>query len=102
MVVKNRRKDMLEGASNVVKELQQAPDGEDDFPMAGKGGLERLVRVFGLVMAAVYWWRKKKGAVEPPLSSSTQMERGNAGSDIPRLSAGGRRSCTCWNKLKKE
>jgi hypothetical protein len=64
------RKDMLQGVCNVVKELQQSPEGEDNFPVAGKGGLERLVRVFGLVMAAVYQWRKKKGAVEPVIINS--------------------------------
>jgi hypothetical protein len=47
------RKDMLEGACNVVKELQPPQMGEDDFPVAKKGGLERLVRVYGLVMAAI-------------------------------------------------
>jgi hypothetical protein len=37
---------MLEGACNIVKELQQPPGEEDDFPVPKKGGLERLVRRF--------------------------------------------------------
>ncbi len=53
-----------------MKELQQSPEGEDDFQVAGKGGLEWLVRVFGLVMAAVYRWRKKKGAMGPVIINS--------------------------------
>jgi hypothetical protein len=64
------RKDMLEGACNVVKELQQSPGKEDDFPVVEKGGLKRLVRVFGLVMATVYRWRKKKGAMGPIVINS--------------------------------
>ncbi len=59
------RKDMLEGACNVIKELQSPQKEEDDFPVAEKGGLEHLVRVYGFVMAAVYKWRKKKGAAGP-------------------------------------
>ncbi len=62
---------MLEGACNVVKELQPPQKGEDDFPVAKKGGLERLVRVYGLVMAAIYKWRKKKGAVGPVIINPT-------------------------------
>jgi hypothetical protein len=59
------RKDMLEGACNVVKELRPSQGEEEDFPVAEKGGLEHLVRVYGSVMAVVYKWRKKKGAVGP-------------------------------------
>ncbi len=59
------RKDMLEGACNVVKEVQAPGEEEDDFPEVIKGGLERLIRVYGLVMAAVYKWRKKRGAAGP-------------------------------------
>jgi hypothetical protein len=54
------RKDMLEGACNVVKELHPLRE-EDDFPEARKGGLERLVRVYEFVMATVNKSRRKKG-----------------------------------------
>jgi hypothetical protein len=59
------RKDMLEGACNIVKGLQPPREEEDDFPETRKGGLERLIRVYGIVMAAVYKWMKKKGAAGP-------------------------------------
>jgi hypothetical protein len=59
------RKDMLEGACNVVKELRTPGEEEDDFPEVKRGGLERLIRVYGFVMAAVYEWRKKEGAAGP-------------------------------------
>ncbi len=41
------RKDMLEGAWNVVKGTQQLSTEEDCFPTTRKGGLDRLVRVYG-------------------------------------------------------
>ncbi len=59
------RKDMLEGACNVVKEVRTSGVEEDDFPEVKRGGLERLIRVYGFIMAAVYKWRKKEGAVGP-------------------------------------
>jgi hypothetical protein len=61
------RKDMLEGACNVVKEVRASGDQEDDFPEIKKGGLEQIIRVYGFVMAAVYKWRKKQGAAGPVL-----------------------------------
>jgi hypothetical protein len=65
------RKDMLEGACNIAKELQQPPREEDDFPSPKKGGLKRLVRVFGLVLAAVYQWRGKTGTEGPVVINSS-------------------------------
>jgi hypothetical protein len=67
------RKDMLEGACNVVKGLQP-PGGEedDDFPTQVKEGLERLVRIYGYVIVAVYKWRKKKEAAGPIIINSTK------------------------------
>jgi hypothetical protein len=53
------RKDMLEGNCNVGKGTQQLPNQEVDFPSTRKGGLDRLMRVYGYVMATVYRWRKK-------------------------------------------
>ena len=40
---------------------------ELDFPEVKKGGLDRLIRVYGYVMAAVYKWRRKTGATGPAL-----------------------------------
>jgi hypothetical protein len=63
--VEEFRKDMLEGACNVVKEVRTSGEEEDDFPEVKRGGLERLIRVYGIVMAALYKWRKKEGAAGP-------------------------------------
>jgi hypothetical protein len=63
--VEEFRKDMLEGACNVVEEVQASGEEEDEFPEVKRGGLERLIRVYEFVMAAVYKWRKKEGAVGP-------------------------------------
>jgi hypothetical protein len=64
---------MLEGACNVVEELHPPQEKEDDFPEAKKGGLERLIRVYGFVMAPVYKWRKKKGAEGPVMINPIKM-----------------------------
>jgi hypothetical protein len=39
------------------------PDPE--FPEVKKGGLDRLIRVYGYVMAAVYKWRRRRGRQGP-------------------------------------
>jgi hypothetical protein len=67
------RKDMREGACCVIKggEFQ-----EPEFPEVKRGGLDRLIRVYGYVMAAVYKWRKKVGAAGPVLIYSTQLSNG--------------------------
>jgi hypothetical protein len=59
------RKVMMEGACNVMKGIKESPAGEACFPTIGKGGLGRLVRVYGSVVAAIYKWRKKTGAQGP-------------------------------------
>jgi hypothetical protein len=66
------RKDMLEGACYVVKEARSHGEQEDDFPEVKKGGLERLIRVYGFVMAAVHKWRKKQGAAGSVLINPTK------------------------------
>jgi hypothetical protein len=38
--------------------------------------LDRLIRVYGYVMAAVYKWRKKTGAVGPVIINGTQLPNG--------------------------
>jgi hypothetical protein len=68
------RKDMLEGACCIVK-------GEEsqghEFPEVKKGGgLDRLIRVYGYVMAALYKWRRKAGASGPVLINITRLSNG--------------------------
>jgi hypothetical protein len=47
-----------------------------NFPEVRKGGLDRLIRVYGYVMAAVYKWRKKTGATGPVIINGTQLPGG--------------------------
>ncbi len=71
--VEEFRKDMREGACCVIsKEEPQDPE----FPEVKKGGLDRLIRVCGYVMAAVYKWRKKTGAAGPVIINSAQLPNG--------------------------
>ncbi len=51
------RKDMLEGACNVVKGLQPPQEKEGSFPTQVKGGLERLVRIYNI-------WVRDGGCVQ--------------------------------------
>jgi hypothetical protein len=67
------RKDMREGVCCVVNGEEVA---EPDFPEVKKGGLDRLIRVYGYVMAAVYKWRKKTGASGPVIINGTQLPGG--------------------------
>jgi hypothetical protein len=73
--VEEFRKDMLEGACNVVKEVQTPGEEEDDFPEVKRGGLERLIRVYGFVMSAMYKWRKKEGAAGPVMINPVKKEK---------------------------
>jgi hypothetical protein len=59
------RKDMMEGICNAVRGAKEPPEGKVCFPTIGKGGLERLIRVYGYVVAAIYKWKKKTGARGP-------------------------------------
>jgi hypothetical protein len=81
--VEEFRKDMLEGACNVVKDVRTSGEEEDDFPEVKRGGLERLIRVYGFVMAAVYKWRKKEGAAGPVIINP--IRRGSIRLATPRL-----------------
>jgi hypothetical protein len=56
------RKDMMEGVCGVVRSGGGSSKIETEFPTIRKGGLDRLIRVYGYVIAAVYKWRKKGGA----------------------------------------
>ncbi len=67
------RKDMQEGACCVNN---QGEPQEPEFPEVKKGGLDRLIRVYGYVMAALYKWRKKVGAAGPVLINATQLSKG--------------------------
>ncbi len=67
------RKDMREGACCVVS--KEEPQ-ESEFPEVKRGGLDRLIRVYGYVMAAMYKWRKKTGAAGPVIINSTQLPNG--------------------------
>ncbi len=64
------RKDMREGACCVVSR-EEDPDSE--FPEVRKGRLDRLIRVYGYVMAAVYKWRKKTRAMGPVIINGAQL-----------------------------
>jgi hypothetical protein len=72
--VEEFRKDMREGASCCVigKDEPLGPE----FPEVKKGSLDRLIRVYGYVMAAVYKWRKKTGAAGPVIINGTQLPSG--------------------------
>ncbi len=59
------RKDMMEGVCGVVRGGGEPDKAGNKFPTTRKGGLNRLVRVYGYVFAAIYKWRKKKGAQGP-------------------------------------
>jgi hypothetical protein len=61
-----------EGRSVVVREENPGAD----FPEVKKGGLDRLIRVYGYVMAAVYKWRKRTGAMGPVIINGTQLPNG--------------------------
>ncbi len=68
------RKDMREGACCVVSKEEIL---EPEFPEVKKGGLDRLIRVYGYVMAAVYKWRKKEGASGPVIiNNGAQLPNG--------------------------
>jgi hypothetical protein len=67
------RKDMLEGACCIVK--GEEPQ-ECEFPEVKKGGLNRLIRVYGYVMAALYKWRRISGASGPVLINITRLSSG--------------------------
>jgi hypothetical protein len=56
------RKDMREEACCVVSKEENL---DPEFPEVKKGGLDRLIWVYGYVMAAVYKWRKKEGHQGP-------------------------------------
>jgi hypothetical protein len=64
---------MLEGACCIVKGMTPPGEQEDNFPEARRGGLDRLIRVYGYVMAAIHKWKRKKGAAGPVLINLTRV-----------------------------
>jgi hypothetical protein len=60
--VEEFRKDMREGACCVISK-EEALDHE--FPEVKKGGLDRLIRVYGYVMAAVYNGGRRREQRDP-------------------------------------
>jgi hypothetical protein len=75
------RKDMLEGACCMIKRVATQEDG---FPEVKRGGLDRLIRVYGYVMATVHRWKKKKGASGPALINITPPLERTDGRMVPR------------------
>jgi hypothetical protein len=67
------RKDMLEEACCVAKGIAPQGEQENDFPEVKRGGLDRLIRVYRYVMAAVHRWKRKKGASGPVLINRTSL-----------------------------
>jgi hypothetical protein len=57
----------------LVKEAAPHGKQEDDFPEVRRGGLDRLIRVYGYVMAAIHRWKRKKGAAGPVLINLTSL-----------------------------
>jgi hypothetical protein len=55
------RKVMLAAACNTTLATLPAEGSQVLFPTLSKGGLDRLVRIYGYVFAAVYKWKKKAG-----------------------------------------
>ncbi len=49
---------------------------ESEFPKVKRRGLDRLIRVYGYVMASVYKWRKKAGAAGPVIINTTRLPNG--------------------------
>ncbi len=64
---------MMEGECCLIKEAEPQ---EHEFPEVKRGGLNRLIRVYGYVMAALYKWRKKAGASGPVLINITRLSGG--------------------------
>jgi hypothetical protein len=93
------RKDMMEGACNIVKGVQELSAGGTCFPAASKGGLDRLVRVYGYVISLSTNGGRKRGLEDP--SSSTLLRTGREESDIPQLSADRRGNNTCLGWPRK-
>jgi hypothetical protein len=93
------RKDMMEGVCNVLKGTKGQSTTEVQFPSVKRGGIDRLLRIYGYVIAAVYKWRKRQELMD--LSSLTLLRAGSKESGIRWLNAEELGSCTYSNWPKK-
>ncbi len=73
------RKDMLVASCNAISRASDTEEKHLPFPSPAKGGLERLLRVYGYVFGAMYKWRKKTGAQSPILISAMESSGGEVG-----------------------
>jgi hypothetical protein len=55
----------MEGVYGIVSSGEISSKSGTEFPITRKEGLDRLIRVYGDVIAAVYKWMKKGGAQGP-------------------------------------
>jgi hypothetical protein len=62
------RKDMVAVASPILLAVKNMHGEKGEFPKATRGGLDRLLKVYGYVFTAIYKWRKK-GVPSGPCSS---------------------------------
>jgi hypothetical protein len=69
-----------------VKGTQQSSAEEICFPTVSIRGLDRLIRVYGYVMAAPYKWRKKTGAQGPVIINTTEDRSHHKEPGTPQLS----------------
>jgi hypothetical protein len=67
---------MMEGVWGVGRYEKTSNETGFQFPTTRKGGLDRLIRVYGYLVAAVYKWRKKEGA-QAPVSINPIKKRGH-------------------------
>jgi hypothetical protein len=91
----------MEGVCGVLRGGREPPKVGDEFPTTRKGGLDRLIRVFGYVFAAVYKWRKKKGA-QGPVIINPIVKGGGIELATRHWSSGELGNCTCWSWPRRE
>ncbi len=89
---------MLEGACCLIKEVNPR---EQVFPEVKRGGLNRLIRVYGYIMAALHKWRKKGEASGPALINITRLSGGRV-IGYPSAECLRPQSSSCSSRLRKE
>ncbi len=52
-------------ACSVTLAKKKLHDEGGEFPKVTRGGLERFLRIYGYVFAAIYKWRKKEAPMSP-------------------------------------
>jgi hypothetical protein len=93
------RKDMMEDVCNVLKGTNEPPAMGVPFPSVKRGDIDRLLKVYGYVVAAVYKWRKRQKPED--LFSSTVLRAGSGKLGIRRQSANELGNCTCLSWPRK-